>query len=116
MTTKISTDQLLAMLASELDAAKVQLEQLGLALTLNPATAAAHVRELQALDHCSQRCASVAAILRAEDMAAATHAASLESIVDRVRNAADNDDEDFDDGDFVTFALPEDEGEVEWYS
>lgn len=81
---KIGKDEVLAMLASELDAARAQLESLGAALIANPETAAAHLQELQALDHAGQRCASVAAILRSADIRAASHGSTLESIVDRL--------------------------------
>lgn len=82
--TAISQDMLLAMLAEELDAARVQLETLGIALISDAEVAGRHITHLQALDHVSQRCASVAAILRADDRHAASHAASLESITARV--------------------------------
>lgn len=82
--TSIRLSDLLAMLAEELDAARAQLDALGLALIHDAEVAARHVTELQALDHVSQRCASVADILRAEDLHAASRGASLESITARV--------------------------------
>lgn len=75
---------LLAMLADELDAACAQLETLGVVLIGDVGIASRHVTQLQALDHVGQRCASVAAILRAEDLHAASLAACLESITDRL--------------------------------
>lgn len=107
MTITISHSQLLGMLACELDVAKQQLEQLGLALTINPTTASAHIRELQALDHVSQRCASVAEILRADDISAATSAASLESIALRLHRSGS--------GLEPTPALESSDGDIEWY-
>ena len=80
----ISRSDLLAILAEELDAARAQLDALGAVLIEDVAVAARHVTELQALDHVSQRCASVAAILRAEDLHAASRDATLESISDRL--------------------------------
>ncbi|KKC27574.1 hypothetical protein [Sphingomonas sp. SRS2] len=82
--TSISQDDILAMLADELDAARAQLEVLGIALAGDETVAARHMTGLQALDHVGQRCASVAAILRADDLHAASHAASLESIPARL--------------------------------
>lgn len=75
---------LLALLADELDAARGQLEALGLALIADLATAARHVTELQAIDHVGQRCASIATILRADDVDAASRAAPLETITERI--------------------------------
>lgn len=86
----ITRPDLLAMLADELDAARAQLEALGLALVDDSAVAARHVTELQALDHVGQRCASVAAILRAEDLQAATQDATLESITARLAGLRPN--------------------------
>jgi hypothetical protein len=86
----ISRPDLLGMLADELDAARAQLEALGLALIDDPAVATRHVTELQALDHVGQRCASVAAILRAEDLYAATQDAVLESITTRLAGLRSN--------------------------
>ena len=78
-------NQLLNMLADELDAARAQLETLGVALIGDPLFALRHVMDLQALDHVGQRCACIAAILRADDRFAAGHAASLEAIPARLR-------------------------------
>jgi hypothetical protein len=75
---------LLALLADELDAARRQLEALGMALISDQGTAARHITELQAIDHVGQRCASIATILRADDIHAATRAAPLETIVQRI--------------------------------
>lgn len=80
----ISQEDLLAMLADELDAARAQLETLGVALIGDAKTAARHMTELQSLDHVGQRCASIATILRAGDIHAASHAAKLESIPARL--------------------------------
>lgn len=87
----MSIDQnvLLAMLAGELDDARADLERLGTALCSNALLAAAHLEELQALDHVVQRCASVAQILRSRDMRAASQAATLESISDRFASVAE---------------------------
>lgn len=83
----VSRSDLLALLADELDAARAQLEALGLALADDEALVHRHLAELQALDHAGQRCASVAAILRAEDLHAATRGASLDSIAARAGGA-----------------------------
>jgi len=80
----ISQEDLLAMLADELDAARAQLDMLGIALISDSMVVARHMTQLQALDHVGQRCASVAAILRAEDLQAASHGAKLESIPARL--------------------------------
>ncbi|TZG26195.1 hypothetical protein [Sphingomonas montanisoli] len=80
----IAEDELLSMLADELDAARAELEQLGVRLCSNPATARAHVHDLQSLDHVGQRCTSVAAILRSDDLQAASRDARLESITGRL--------------------------------
>lgn len=82
--TSISQEDLLAMLADELDTARAQLEALGVALIGDTKVAARHMTELQSLDHVGQRCASIASILRAEDLHAASHAAKLESIPARL--------------------------------
>lgn len=87
--TSISQEDLLSMLAEELEAARAQLEDLGMRLCGNPAVAKQHMNELQALDYVCQRCASVAAILRSEDMHAASHAATLESITGRLASLID---------------------------
>ena len=84
--TAITQEHLLAMLADELDAARMQLEALGMALIGDSVVAARHMTELQTLDHVSQRCASVAEILRADDLHAASHAARLESIPARLES------------------------------
>jgi len=81
---RLSHDDLLALLADELDIARAQLEALGVALIGDPLVAARYMAELQALDHAGQRCTSIAAILRAEDRIAAVHAAPLESIPARL--------------------------------
>ena len=83
--TAITQQNLLAMLADELDAARAQLETLGMALIGDGTVAARHMTQLQSLDHVSQRCASVAGILRADDLHAASHAANLESIPARLQ-------------------------------
>lgn len=84
--TSISQEDLLSMLADELDAARIQLEELGMKLCGNPAVAKSHMTELQALDYVCQRQASVAAIIRSDDMHAASHAATLESITGRLES------------------------------
>ncbi|SDC32763.1 hypothetical protein SAMN05444678_102317 [Sphingomonas sp. YR710] len=84
--TSISQDKLLSMLADELDAARLQLEDLGVKLCSNFEIARHHMNELQALDYVGQRCASVGAILRSDDMHAASHAATLESITGRLES------------------------------
>jgi hypothetical protein len=83
----VSRSDLLALLADELDAAHAQLEALGLALADDAALAHRHLVKLQALDHAGQRCASVATILRAEDLHAAARGASLDSIAGRAGGA-----------------------------
>ncbi len=80
-----SQDEILALLADELDAARAQLEALGVLLIGDPAVAARHIIHLQALDHVGQRCAAVADILRAADRQAASEAAPLDSIPARLR-------------------------------
>lgn len=80
----ISQDDLLAILADELDAARLQLDALGDRLIGDADVVARHISALQALDHVGQRCASVAAILRAKDRHSASAAANLESITERV--------------------------------
>lgn len=77
-------DDLLALLADELDAARGQLEALGMALISDDMVASRHITQLQAIDHVSQRCASIATILRADDLQAASRAAPLESITARI--------------------------------
>ncbi len=106
--TDISRDDVLAMLADELEAAQGQLERLGMALLAEPGLARTYIREFQSLDHVSQRCGSIAAILRSNDIHAATYAATLESIAGRLhrdparspRQVAENDTN----------------GEIEWYN
>ncbi|MCZ4343622.1 hypothetical protein O4H52_18575 [Sphingomonadaceae bacterium G21617-S1] len=75
---------LLALLADELDAARGQLEALGMALIGDEAVAIRHITQLQAIDHVGQRCASIATILRADDPQAASRLAPLESITERI--------------------------------
>lgn len=87
--TSISQEALLSMLAEELDAARTQLEELGLKLCASADLARTHMSELQSLDYVGQRCASVAAILRSDDMHAASHAATLESITGRLASLID---------------------------
>lgn len=87
--TSISQEDLLSMLAEELDAARAQLEDLGMKLCSNFEVARNHMNELQAIDYVGQRCASVAAILRSDDMHAASHAATLESITGRLASLID---------------------------
>jgi hypothetical protein len=82
---KLNQDDLLALLADELDAARAQLETLGVVLIGDPLVAVRHITELQALDHAGQRCASIAQILRSGDLHAASRNAWLESIPARVR-------------------------------
>jgi hypothetical protein len=79
----VSRSGLLALLADELDAARAQLDALGLALADDAELARRHLIELQALDHAGQRCAAIAVILRADDPHAATLGAPLESIAGR---------------------------------
>lgn len=80
----LSQNELLALLADELDAARAQLETLGTVLIGDVGVAVRHISELQALDHAGQRCASVAAILRSGDLLAASRAAKLETIPARL--------------------------------
>ncbi|QTH19975.1 hypothetical protein HRJ34_16585 [Rhizorhabdus wittichii] len=80
----VSRSGLLALLADELDAARAQLDALGLALADDAELARRHLIELQALDHAGQRCAAIAVILRADDSHAATLDAPLESIAARL--------------------------------
>lgn len=82
---KLSQNDLLALLAEELDAAHAQLEALGVVLIGDPLVAVRHISELQALDHAGQRCASIAEILRSRNLHAAAEAARLESIPARMR-------------------------------
>lgn len=84
---QLNQNDLLAVLADELDAAHAQLEALGVVLIGDPLVAVRHITELQALDHAGQRCASVAQILRSGDLPAATRTSWLESIPARVRAA-----------------------------
>lgn len=79
----IRTD-ILAMLADELDAARDQIEALGVSLMRDEAVVRRHMTELQALDHIGQRCMAVAEILRSDDMHQATNATGLESITARL--------------------------------
>ena len=80
----ISHRQALAMLADELVEACGQIEALGAALCSDPALVRAHVQHLQSLDHVGQRCASVAEILRSDDIGDASRGAQLESIAARL--------------------------------
>lgn len=82
--TAIDQRAILALLAAELDDALGQLETLGASLCADIAVVQKHLGELQALDHASQRCAAVAAILRADDILAAVQAAPLETVHDRI--------------------------------
>ena len=82
--TTIGQDDLLAMLADELDAARAQLEALGVELIGDSQVAAQHISRLQAIDHIGQRCASIAQILRSDDIQAASVSATLESIPARL--------------------------------
>jgi hypothetical protein len=82
--TRISQDELLGMLADELDAARAQLEALGVALIGDSNVAMHHIGRLQAIDHIGQRCASIAAILRSDDLHAASVNATLESVPARL--------------------------------
>lgn len=84
---KIDQADILALLADELDAARAQLETLGVALAGDSSLAIRHIARLQALDHAGQRCATVAAILRSRDLHAASREAQLESIPARLRAA-----------------------------
>jgi len=79
-----SEDHLLALLADELDIARVQLEELGMTLIGDAFVAIRYLTELQALDHIGQRCTSIAAILRSGDRIAAGRNATLESIPARL--------------------------------
>ena len=106
--TEISQNEVLAMLADELDAAQGQLEELGVALLAHPGVGRACLRELQALDHVSQRCASIATILRSDDIHAATYAATLESIAGLLHRAPLRGSANSAAGDSV--------GDIEWYS
>lgn len=85
---KLSQNDLLALLAEELEAAHAQLEALGVVLIGDPLVAVRHISELQALDHAGQRCASIAEILRSRNLHAAAEAARLESIPARMRAAS----------------------------
>lgn len=76
----ITRDELLAMLATELEAAQAQLERLGVSLLADRNLAREHVGSLQSLDHVGQRCANIARILRSDDIHLATREATLESI------------------------------------
>ena len=87
LTRKLSQSDLLALLADELEAARAQLEALGVVLIGDPLVAVRHITELQALDHAGQRCGSIAEILRSRDLHAATEAAGLESIPARLKRA-----------------------------
>jgi hypothetical protein len=82
---KLSQNDLLTLLAEELEAAHAQLEALGVVLIGDPLVAVRHITELQALDHAGQRCASIAEILRSRNLHAAAEAARLESIPARMR-------------------------------
>lgn len=76
--------RILALLADELDASRLALEQLGITLCGNPIIAAEHMSELQSLDDIGQRQAAIATILRAPDIQAAANRATLESICRRL--------------------------------
>ena len=84
---RLSHEDLLALLADELDAARAQLEALGVSLIGDPLVTVRHMSELQTLDHAGQRCASVASILRSDDIYEAIRGAGLDSIARRVRSA-----------------------------
>lgn len=84
MATTINQDDLLVMLADELDAARAQLEALGAALIGDSAVAMRHIGQLQAIDHIGQRCASIATILRSDDLHAASVSATLDTIPARL--------------------------------
>lgn len=73
-------DGILALLADELDAARGELEQLGLALCGDPDLARRHMGELQSLDHIGQRQMAIAAILRSPDRTVAARDVALEAI------------------------------------
>ena len=81
---KVCSQDLLALLADELDLARGQFESLGLSLISDQGVATRHVTALQAIDHVGQRCASIATILRGGDTTAAGRAAPLEVITDRI--------------------------------
>ncbi len=72
--------KLLARLADELDAARVQVETLGVALCGHPELVRQVTVEMQSLDHVGQRCGNIARILRAPDMLEEGSASGLETI------------------------------------
>jgi hypothetical protein len=72
--------KLLARLADELDAARKQVETLGVALCGHPELVRHVTVEMQSLDHVAQRCDNIARILRAPDMLEEGNASGLESI------------------------------------
>lgn len=72
--------KLLARLADELDAARKQVETLGVALCGHPELVRHVTVEMQSLDHVAQRCDNIARILRAPDMLEEGSASGLESI------------------------------------
>lgn len=75
---------LLALLAAELELARDQIEALGSTLCADLDLMARHIDGLQSLDHAGQRCATIAAILRSDDLAGAIRQAPLESIASRL--------------------------------
>ena len=87
MPRKLSQNDLLTLLAEELEEARTQLEALGIVLIGDPLVAVRHITELQALDHAGQRCAQIAGILRSGDLHAAATSAGLDSIPARLRGA-----------------------------
>ena len=76
---------LLALLSTELDAMRNELEELGARLCGDPAIVRGHMAELQALDEIGQRSACLAAILRAPDMLEASRSVRLDGLAARLR-------------------------------
>ncbi|MBB4642142.1 hypothetical protein [Rhizorhapis suberifaciens] len=71
-------------IAAELEAARHSMEQLGLALCLDPHLAQAHLPALQSLDELGQRQTCLAQILRSSDMAGAVKQIPLDALRDRM--------------------------------
>lgn len=66
--------------ARALEDLATEIEEIGIALCSDPALVAAHGRALQAVDFITQRQRSLAALLTADDLAAALRSCPLERI------------------------------------
>lgn len=77
-------DELLILLAEELEAVHLRLEAVGVHLCNDPEVTRRHLTDLQSLDHIGQRCSTIATILRSDDRLHALRTATLEAISARV--------------------------------